>query len=182
MDALIILFYLSVALFAVYILNKQVEFYNQIVFDKYKFKYFAIRDRLATQVLDGQLDENSWEYKEIIETINYHIQTVETLSIHKIVRMLSDYHTSPEEMRRVRKISKKIDNPEVIKVLIDFMHTTGKLLKRNSRTEFFIYKLINKIDNAESSHIKIKMPTRALSEIENQKGVFETKLHAAAAA
>ena len=100
-----ILFMLNlILLFTVlYIFSVQISAYNEVLFDRCRFRYFALRDQLAMLVINGKLEEDSWEYQTIVDTINFHINTVEKLSIDKVMRVLVEYHISPQEEKTVRK-------------------------------------------------------------------------------
>lgn len=129
-----------------YVLAVQIDKYNHIIFDKYRFRYFELRDKLAMLVIDGKLDENSWEYQKIVSAINFHIKTIETVSINKIISLLIQYHTSPEEERKVRIIQKKTEHPEVIEIMAEFMDVTVSLLKRNSKMQIKMLDVICKTE------------------------------------
>jgi len=125
-----------------YLFAIQVSKYNGILLDKYRFSYFALRDRLALLVMQGKLDEESWEYEKIVNAINFHIQATERVSIHKIIAILVAYHTSPEEERKVKAMLKRTDNQDVVKIMIDYFDTTASLLKRNSRMQMWFIKTL----------------------------------------
>lgn len=131
--------------FVVYILALQVSRYNQIIFDKYRFRYFAIRDQLAMLVVKGEIEEDSWEYRQIVDSINFHIKTIESVSINKIINVLIEYHNSSEEERRVRVIKKKVENEEVRKIMADFMSITSTLLERNSKMQIRVLRHLSKM-------------------------------------
>lgn len=127
-----------------YFIATIIDRYNQIIFDKYRFKYFVIRDRLAMLVVEGKLKEDSWEYKQIIDTINFHIKTIESVSINKIISMLINHLTSNAEERKVKIITKNIEHPEVIAVMADFMDVTVSLLERSSKMQIKLLKICSK--------------------------------------
>jgi hypothetical protein len=129
---MIIVIYILIGTFFLYLLALQINKYNEIVFDKFRFRYFALRDRLAMLVVNGELDENSWEYKQLIDTFNFHISATETMSIKKIARIMSDYHSSNIEERKVRLLKKNVGSQAVLKIVVDFMDVTYQLLESNS--------------------------------------------------
>lgn len=137
-----------ILVFVLFVFSTQIDTYNKIIFSKYRFQYFALRDRLALLVVNGKLEENSWEYRKIVGTINFHINTLETVSIHKIISFLAQYHSSPEEGRRVKIIKKKLDHPEVIEILAEFMDLTGRLLERNSGMQLRFFRSSSKTDES----------------------------------
>lgn len=146
-------------LFCLYIAAEQLNLNNKLMFDEYKFKYFSLRDNLALLVVSGKLKESSWEYKHIVDAVNYHIQTVETISVTKIVSMLVSYHTSKKDDAIVEKLEKSIHDPAVISIVISYFECTRSLLKRNSRTQIalihsalFIASLVSNIISFFSSN------------------------------
>ncbi len=97
---------LIILVFFLYIVAVQIQQYNNIISDKYRFRYFALRDRLALLVANNEIQEDSWEYQKIIDTINFHISAVETMSIEKLMSVLIEFHTSQEEARRIKLYEK----------------------------------------------------------------------------
>ena len=142
---------LVILLFFLYFISVLISKYNEMIFDKYRFRYFSLRDRLALLVIKGELEEDSWEYKKLIDTINFHISTVETMSIERIVHLLIQYHTSSEEERNVRLIKKNIKSVEVLRITDDFMETTASLIARNSRAQIKLASLIHRVFGKDSS-------------------------------
>lgn len=134
---------LIVLIFVLFIVAVQIGKYNEIILDKFRFKYFALRDRLAMLVVNSKLKEDSFEYQQIIDTINFHINAIETLCIQDIIYLLAEYHTSPEEERKVKIIKKKLDHPEIIEIMAEFMDITRQLLERNSKMQIRLLKHIN---------------------------------------
>lgn len=121
--------------FLCYVLFLQIDEYNKLVVLKFKFRFFALRDRLALLVVYKNLPEVSWEYVETIKSLNFHISATEKLSLMRIVKLLSAYHTSPEEERKVQKLSRQVDREDVREVLSDFFMTTYHLIRRNSKAQ-----------------------------------------------
>lgn len=142
---------IAILAFILFIVATQIQKYNQIVFDKYRFRYFALRDRLAMLVVNNKLEEDSWEYQKVVDTINFHISTTEGVSINKIISLLIEYHTSPEEERKVRIIKKKVEHPEVLEIMAEFMEVTASLLERNSRTQIALLKRFSKKQKSRHS-------------------------------
>jgi len=138
-----ILFGNIILLFIVlYFASIQIEKYNQIILDKYRFSYFALRDRLAVLVVEGKLKEDSWEYDKIISAINFHIKAVEDISINKVISALIKYHNSPEEKKYVRSIQKGPVNAVLCDIMGDYLDLTHSLLLRNSKMQMKILSLI----------------------------------------
>lgn len=54
---------LLVLTFVLYIFSVQLTAYNRLVLDRYRFRYFAIRDELALMVMNGKIAEDSWEFQ-----------------------------------------------------------------------------------------------------------------------
>ena len=55
-----------------YVLFLQIDAYNNLVTAKFRPKFLALRDRLAVLVCTGAIKESSWEYKYVIDALNYH--------------------------------------------------------------------------------------------------------------
>lgn len=150
---------LMVIVFVLCIVSIQVQQYNAIIFDKYRFKYFALRDKLALLVANKEIQEDSWEYQKIIDTINFHISAVETMSIEKLMSVLIQFHTSQEEAKTIKLYEKNIDNDAVLQILVEFMGITSSLIRRNSRMQIWAINIFYDI------HKTVTVP-----EIEKMKG------------
>jgi len=174
-----VIFYLFLFILVAYFLSLAISFYNQIIFDKYRFRYFALRDRLAFLVAEGELDENSWEYKNLVDVINFHIRTVETMSISNIVEMLVSFYSGDVE---VNIISKKIENEKVLEIVSDFISVTLSLLRKNSKAELTLIRLINKFyGDSEAPKVKnLAVPTQnTVSKLNAYKDSISGSLQAA---
>jgi hypothetical protein len=57
----------------------------------------------------------------------------------RITEVLSDYHTSPEEERKVERLSKTVERDDVREILMDFFMTTYDLIRRNSRAQISLH-------------------------------------------
>jgi hypothetical protein len=128
----------SVIVFFLAVIAIQISKHNRLTLNEFQYKYYELRDRLAMLVVNGQLDENSWEFNHLVNTINYHISVIDTVSFSRMLPVLSKYHASPGEARQVKIIKKKIDHPDVIELLADFFDVTANLIKYNSRMQLKI--------------------------------------------
>ncbi len=133
----------------IFIISVQINEYNAIVMDRFRFEYFSLRDRLAILVIKGELDEDSWEYRHIVDSLNFHIHAVESMTITRVARFLAHHHNQPEQEKQLR--TKKILNVEVNQIMFDFLKTTHKLLMRNSRYEIKIAQWLLKSRQAAHS-------------------------------
>lgn len=165
-----------------YIFFLQIRESNELNRTKFRFRYFALRDQLAMLVATGKIKEDSWEYKNIIQTLNFHINSVESLSFLRVVEVIAKYHLSSKEERQVRQLSKKVDNKEVAKILFCYLETTSDLIRRNSRLQILLVRVIGRflrIMKMKNSSADATMPDRALSKIKSHKAELELTLSAA---
>jgi hypothetical protein len=179
------LVFLLVATLVLYVVFLHIHAYNELRLTAYRFRYFELRDKLTMLVVKGKLREDSWEYKHIVETINFHIESVETVSIIRLVTMLIKYHTSTEEQRQVRALTKRIDDPAVAKIMVEYMETTMDLIKRNSRVQLFLIGVAKRVLEARGStrifgRGLFENPSEALATIESNKSAFSAAAAAAA--
>lgn len=175
---------LSLALlsFMLYTFARQIDQYNNLIFTRYRFRYFELRDRLALLVVSGAIQESSWEYQHIINALNHHIRTVETTSIRRIARVLSDFHTSQEEKRKIRVFEKNIQHKEVIAIVVDFMKITDELLSRNSKAElYFLGVIISAAKCANRGRGGYEKPKKALDELQTWSSKLTSRLEGKAA-
>lgn len=162
------------AIFILYVIFIQLREYNEITLAEYRFKYFALRDKLAMLVVEGKLNEHSWEYEHIIGTINFHISAIETMSIMRILDMLMKYHTSAEEEREVQILEKKVDSPEIADIVAQCMSITFDLIKRNSRVQLYLIMIAKFVLIKAPKHEIIPNPNRVLSKLKERKLSFES--------
>lgn len=175
MNALI---FLLVATMVLYVMFLQIREHNELRFTSYRFRYFALRDQLAMLVVRGKLKEQSWEYKHIVSTINFHISAVETMSIIHLVTMLIRHHASSEEQQQVRVLRRHIDDPEVARIMVQYMETTMDLIRRNSRVQMFLVSIASRLLDrfgscARPRHELFVNPNEALAAIERNKSDFQ---------
>lgn len=178
-------------LITLYVISRQIDFYNAIVFDKYRFRYFALRDQLALMVVRGELQEDSWEYQKIVDTLNFHISSVETMSVATLLQSLAEYHTSQDEARTVRVIRKRIEDPRVLRILISYFDTTRELMWRNSRSQIRFMSVVAKFLRTKKSRKAaayspqiraVRTSREAISKIDSSiRDLSENLSHAAAA-
>jgi len=103
------------------------------VLDKYRFRFFAMRDEMALMVVNGQLEEESWQYQTIIDAINHNIRTIEDVSDeHRISMLLADL-VRPEAQKRVRQFSQQLEEDRVKAIVYDYFVTTRSLIVRSGR-------------------------------------------------
>lgn len=177
-----------IATVVLYIVFMMIREAGELTRTRFKFKYFALRDELAMLVATGKLKEDSWEYKHIIDTLNFHISAVEKLSMMRIVEMFAEYHLSHEERLRVRMMSRRVDHKEVAKIVVGYMETTYELIRRNSRAQIALVRLASLVLGRKPSTkaratglavAGVAKPNRALSAIRTHQREFMPMLNAA---
>lgn len=165
-----------------YLLFIQIRESNELTRTKYRFKYFELRDNLAMLVSKGALAETSWEYRQIIETLNFHISAVERLSLFRIVDVLANYHLSSKEERQVEMFSKRIEDKAVTEIVVGYLETTYELIKRNSRMQLAFVRAIGwllscrKSDQHTQAEMLATTPNRALSTIRSHQHAIGASL------
>lgn len=175
---------LLIGTFVLYIFFLQIREDNELTRTKFRFRYFALRDQLAMLVSAGKLKEDSWEYKHIVETLNFHISAVEHLSLFRIVEVLANYHLSSKEEKQIKMLSKKIEDKEVVKIVVGYMETTYDLINRNSKVQIALVRVIGQhLQNANASQSRAgaiaTTPKRALSTIRSHQTMLGSSLAAA---
>ena len=172
-----VLSFLFISTILIYFLFLQIREYNQLVFTRYRFRYFALRDELALLVMRGRINEDSWEYQRIVEAINFHISAVETLSIIRLVNLLIAYHTSPNEKQQFELLARRIEDPDIVRIMVQYMDTTYDLLRRNSRAQLRCIRMAKWVlalvgSDARPKHELVVNPSEALTAIESYKSAF----------
>lgn len=177
METLLSLLILAVWL---YVLFLQLDAYSTLINTKFRFSFFALRDKLALLVCNGQINEKSWEYKYVIDALNYHISAVERLSIVEVVEAFIEYHTSPDEDHAIQRLNRTADNDAVKAILVEYMQTVHCMIVRNSRWQFRFIRiaaaLIRRFGLSPSPQAKsaIVNPGPALSAISAHRNILQT--------
>lgn len=151
---------------SLYIVFQLIQKYNMVVFDRYQFEYYALRDRLAMKVVKGELDENSWVYRHVVDAINYHIKTVESVSMIRVIEFLVEYHIKKSEKIAVDRMVDKVEDKEVLSIMYEFMELTGKLLYRNSRVQMIMWDFLIKIIPSDKQLRRIIPESGSIRQIE----------------
>lgn len=129
-----VLLVLLATCFLLYAWHHWLSIYSDVVCSGYRYRYYALRDRMGMLVMRGELDEDSWEYRHIVDTINFHIKALEQLSMLRLVLFLMGYHTNSRVRGEVRSLRKSVD-PIVAEILVEYLTTTVEILRRNSRAQ-----------------------------------------------
>jgi hypothetical protein len=164
----------------IYVIYLQISAHNSIVSTKYRFKFFALRDRLAMLVCEGSLSESSWEYKYIVDALNYHISAVEKVSIFEVVEAMVKFHTSAEEDKAVSKLQKTVSNKAVKSILDEYMLTAQLMIERNSKWQLIFIKSAIRfvkyfgISPSEQARATVVNPKPALSAIANHRSALQS--------
>ncbi len=120
-----------VLVFVCWVATRLLRLYREMIIDKHRYRYFALRDNLAMLVVRGQLEERSWEYQRIIDVINHHISFADVVSEERMVSALVDAY-DPATRSTVRKLQKNVSDPDVIHILVQFFQNTRELMDRNT--------------------------------------------------
>lgn len=102
---------------------------------KLKFKFFALRDRLALLVNQGELEENSIQFGALRDSINYSIASIDDLSIMHVARMLID--ALQDESSSLSHSLFRTEHEEVQSISEAYLQLNRELLVKNSSTVFF---------------------------------------------
>lgn len=166
--------------FLCYVLFLQIDEYNKLMVTKFKFRFFALRDRLALLVVYKKLPEDSWEYSETVKSLNFHISATEKLSLMRVIELLSAYYTSPKEERKVQKLTRQVDRDDVREVLADFFMTTYDLIRRNSKAQILLVRGAARLirlfhrEPSEAMKLAVPNPAHALNSLQS----YSAALHA----
>lgn len=171
-----------------YIVFLMIREANELTRTRFRFRFFALRDELAMLVATGQLKEDSWEYRHVIDVLNFHISAVEQVSMMRIIDSLAEYHLSPSEEKNVQALSKRVEDRQVANIIVGYMKTTHDLICRNSRVQISLVRFLGRVlkekvkANTKIHPLpvnKVATPERALSAIKTHQSAFEPKLLAA---
>jgi hypothetical protein len=150
----------------------QISLHNSVASDRFRFEYFALRDRLNLLVARGKIREESLEYRTFMGAINFHIHAVESVSIMRMASVIAGYHTTTTGSRKVEVSPQLLLSDETKKLMFDFLTTTEKLLRRNSRAQMWLYDFINKkriVVPSGKVRLHVSRPQAALNKILESK-------------
>lgn len=68
---------------------------------KYKYKFFALRDKLRQSVIDGRIDKNDWVFDYIDTSISRTVSELDNLNLYSSV-MLMKYHKNDAFIKAFR--------------------------------------------------------------------------------
>lgn len=164
---------------ALTIVAYQISLYNSITNDRFRFEYFALRDRLNKLVVSGKIDQESKEYKSIMNAINFHISAVERVSIMRMAKLVVDFHATSDESTSVKIYQQKFGSEETRRLMLDFLVVTEKLLRRNNKAEMATFKFLStrKI-KTPSNKVKLQVgkPQAALNHIRQNREQLSNSL------
>ena len=123
----------AAVLFLCWVWTRWLDAYREIILDKYRFRFFAMRDELALMVTSGALSEQTWEYQSIVDAINHNIRTIEDVSHEQRLSMILADLVRPDGQRQVKKFSRQVTDERVKAVLYDYFVTTRSLIIRSGR-------------------------------------------------
>lgn len=159
----------------VYVAFIQIDAYNALKAEKFRLRFFAIRDELALLVCQGSLKEDSWEYKYIIDALNFHISVVERLSIVEVAEAFLRIHSSTDENKVFERFTATADREDVKLILGEYMEVVRQMLLRNSKWQIRAVTLVKqfldraKVDISDGAKSAVLNPKPALAAIEHHK-------------
>ena len=108
-------------------------------FDKYRFRLFAIRDRLSLLVMRGVIKENSNEHITLLKLLNGAIESTETFKVTVFIRYVVYVSKNPEIKRRLERMYSTLksngdqtrDYAEFASCVSDFFSVVGEKVDRD---------------------------------------------------
>lgn len=168
---------LSLISFVLYIFSLQISVNNRIARDRYRFQYFALRDQLTMLVCAGKIKDDSWEYKELVNAINFHIHAVDDVSVLRMAKMIAHYHSTSKDERQVRMIKRDVESDDVRKIMVEYLKVTRSLLIRNSKAQIELVKFFQLIkfkSPAPEVKIHVSAPKTAIERINHNVAALES--------
>ncbi|MEW8232073.1 MAG: hypothetical protein AB2745_17235 [Candidatus Thiodiazotropha endolucinida] len=159
-------------------LSLLIKKYHEYLDIKFTYRYYAIRDRLANLVLQGKLDEKSNEYSGLIDVINYHIYSLEKITL--TAKLNAILEASDRTLQTANDLS--LENEGVRRIVRDLLSNTDAVIRRNSKFEISLLKTFKFLLSASGKTSRItnyaKRPVELSERIEQKIHDIQDHVHA----
>ncbi len=110
------------------------RYHLETQFMEYRFRYFALRDRLGHLAATGVIGEDSDPYRLLVTTLNYYIRRTERIDLFYFVRSFISWEADPEHRRRMSELVQecRVSHPEVSDIMHEFERLTLHIVMRHS--------------------------------------------------
>lgn len=127
-----VLFNLGVVLIGFWALWRVWSKYRAAKFMEYRFKYFALRDRLGHLATNGILPPESRAYKQMVGMLNAHIRYTERIDLVSFAQGIVRY-TQHEHQKSVEELIQTAGEiPELKEIVEDSVLLTIGIIRRHS--------------------------------------------------
>lgn len=106
-------------------------------FDRYRFRIFALRDRLSILIMNGEVKEGSLEHKTLLSLLNGAVQSIGTFKVTIFLRFIIQISQDDTLQKQIKKIQKHLsasNNEDYAEILSEFYCLMDEKMKKDIRT------------------------------------------------
>ena len=122
------------------------RFYRALYFNEYRFRMFALRDRLTYLVMSGKIREGSEEHITLLKLINGAITATERFRITEFVIFLVELAQNKKldaHIERIKEQLSKTHNSEYASIVEEFYGIAGTKLKKDTKFLRYVFRLFS---------------------------------------
>ncbi|MBF0131802.1 MAG: hypothetical protein HQL75_04340 [Magnetococcales bacterium] len=160
--------------------------WHRAKFDRDRFRFFALRDRLALLVMKGQIPEHSLEHRILCRLLNGAIQSTGTFEIMQFLRFIANWSSDQKAQRDVDKVLNHMrgyENVEYRKIVRETFELTSQMFKRDTWLLFrVIYPILKKLVRHLKSLLVLQRAWIRVTRVVEAENVVRSRLRAFAVA
>lgn len=160
--------------------------WHRTKFDRDRFRFFALRDRLALLVMKGQIPERSLEHRILCRLLNGAIQSTGTFEIMQFLRFIANWSSDQKAQRDVDKVLNHMrghENAEYREIVRETFELAHQMLKRDTRLLFYvIYPIMKALVQHLESLLVLQRAWIRVTRLVQAESVVRSRLRALAVA
>lgn len=129
------MFILLVSLWIIMLINHR--YLQPALKNRHRFKLYRLRDELSLLAMRGRVDENSDEYKLLLDLLNAAISATGTFKVtdylHFLIKLQKDAHFR-QKLENVRRKVANAKNAEYCRIASQTFRLFGEILRADTRT------------------------------------------------
>ena len=169
--------------------SRLLKYNKETIRDKFKYKFYKLRDDLAILAMKEKISEDSEEYEVLMVSINTLINSTEDYSLstedyslYHLGRQIIYFNTNENYHKQMVRIENKLDTYgiEMSQLLYEYHKLLAQVINKNSKSDRFLlkiamslYAISKKLEKTpeykETIKTKIKEPIIAMEEIERRE-------------
>jgi len=147
------------------------RFYQEMEFNEYRFKLFALRDRLTILVMSRNIEESSVEHETLLRLINGSIEATENFKVTDFIRFLVEVSENSDIKNYLDQIYtqlEEVNNIEYAAILNEFYKISDEQLTADLR----LFRILIKFMSGTAVNSKKEKIDNAKDHIQNARSSF----------